>query len=326
MNMQEPQTYAAKHVNENTRKQSRSGGAFTAISDVFLREHGVVYGCVLTERLEAVHIRAEVAETRDLMRGSKYIQSNLQDVFRAVKEDLDAQRKVLFSGTPCQVAGLKSFLGKEDENLCCVDIVCHGVPSPKVWKANVTWLEKKYGRCVSVDFRDKEKFGWADHVESYRMQRSNGEYKTIHSRVFTTMFYGHTILRPCCHVCPYKSIAHPGDLTLADFWAIDEALPGFNDNKGVSLIFVNHPRGARIFQQCEAELNVQPTQLDKSLRPSMLAPYPAPENRARFWYDFRRIPFRKLACRYGGYGYLNRVKKHLRRGIRWLKKRMKHSS
>lgn len=120
-----------KHKDESTRAASRSGGIFTALSGQVLSNGGVVYGCILTDDFNAVHIRADSTEERNRMRGSKYIQSRLGNTFKNVKVDLDAQRSVLFSGTSCQVAGLEKYLGKEYDNLFCVDIVCHGVPSKK---------------------------------------------------------------------------------------------------------------------------------------------------------------------------------------------------
>ena len=143
MNWKQPKVYAVKHKDEVTRAASRSGGIFTALSDQVLSIGGVIYGCVLTDDFNAVHIRADSTEERNRMRGSKYIQSRLGDTFKNVKVDLDAQRSVLFSGTSCQVAGLKKYLGKEYDNLFCVDIVCHGVPS------------KKYGTHICVGKRRK---------------------------------------------------------------------------------------------------------------------------------------------------------------------------
>uniref|UniRef100_UPI003FF10B97 Coenzyme F420 hydrogenase/dehydrogenase, beta subunit C-terminal domain n=1 Tax=Ruminococcus bromii TaxID=40518 RepID=UPI003FF10B97 len=167
MNWKQPKVYAVKHKDESTRAASRSGGIFTALSGQVLSNSGVVYGCILTDDFNAVHIRADSTEERNRMRGSKYIQSRLGNTFKNVKVDLDAQRSVLFSGTSCQVAGLEKYLGKEYDNLFCVDIVCHGVPSKKVWDAYLHWQEQKnHSKISSVDFRNKKDFGWHDHVET----------------------------------------------------------------------------------------------------------------------------------------------------------------
>lgn len=215
MNWKQPKVYAVKHKDEMTRAASRSGGIFTALSDQVLSNGGVVYGCVLTEEFDAVHIRTDNAEDRNRMRGSKYIQSKLGDTFKSVKTDLDAKKSVLFSGTSCQVAGLKKYIGKEYDNLFCVDIVCHRVPSKKIWEAYLCWQEQKmHSKVASVDFRNKKDFGWHDHVEILCFE--NG--KSTSSRVFKELFYGHTVLRPSCYECPYKSVMHPGDITIADYW------------------------------------------------------------------------------------------------------------
>ena len=162
----EPKVFAARHKDEEVRAASRSGGIFTALSDTVFEKGGVVYGCVLDKRMHAVHVRATNEAIRDLMRGSKYIQSQMGDSFKSIKSDLEAGRHVLFSGTSCQVAGLKRFLGKEWNNLLCVDIVCHGVPSPNVWKEYLKWQEsKKNNKIIKVDFRNKRDYGWREHIE-----------------------------------------------------------------------------------------------------------------------------------------------------------------
>ena len=152
---------------------------------------------------------------------------------------------MLFSGTSCQVDGLKKYLGKEYDNLFCVDIVCHGVPSKKIWDAYLHWQEqKKRSKVARVDFRNKKDYGWHDHVETFYFESG----KSTSSRIFRNLFYGHMILRPSCYECPYKSIMHPGDITIADYWGIEKAAPEFDDNKGVSLVLVNNEVGERILE------------------------------------------------------------------------------
>lgn len=143
MNWNRPKVYAVKHKSEIIRAESRSGGIFTALSDYILGNGGVVYGCILTEDFMAVHVRADNVDIRNQMRGSKYIQSKLGNVYKNIKEDLINGKKVMFSGTSCQIAGLRSFLDKDYKELFCVDIVCHGVPSTKVWIKYLSWQEKK---------------------------------------------------------------------------------------------------------------------------------------------------------------------------------------
>ena len=317
MNWKQPKLYAVKHKDEAIRAASRSGGVFTALSDQVLYDGGIVYGCVLTDDFRAVHVRTDNAEERDRMRGSKYIQSKLNDTFNNVKEDLDAKRSVLFSGTSCQVAGLKKYLGKEYDNLFCVDIVCHGVPSEKVWDAYLRWQEQKnHSNIVSVDFRNKKDFGWHDHVETFYFE--NG--KSTSSRVFKELFYGHTVLRPSCYECPYKSVMHPGDITIADYWGVEKAAPEFDDNKDVSLVLVNDDVGEKAFEKVKERLIWKQTKLKDSLQPPLKAPFPKPENREQFWSDFENKSFEYVAKKYGGSGLKNDAKSFLRKIKRKIKK------
>lgn len=319
MNWKQPKVYAVKHKNEAVRAASRSGGIFTALSDWILsNKSGVIYGCALDEKFAVVHIRAVNKEERNRMRGSKYVQSRLGDTFKMVKEDLDTQKKVLFSGTSCQVAGLKRYLGKEYDNLLCVDIVCHGVPSKKVWDAYLYWQEQKnHSKVAWIDFRNKKDFGWRDHVETLWFE--NG--KTTNCRVFKNLFYGHMILRPSCYECPYKSVIHPGDITIADYWGIEKAAPEFDDNKGVSLVLVNSELGKNVFNQVRNQLIWKQTKLEDSLQPPLKAPFPKPKNRKLFWNDFRNKTFEYVAKKYGGIGLKNDTKtfwKKLKRKIKKL--------
>lgn len=168
LNLGQPLAFAARHKDIDEVMKSRSGAAFVAISDYILEQGGVVYGAGYKDHFCVVHKRATTKEERDEFRGSKYVQSDLTGVFRSVKEDLKKGLTVLFSGTPCQTAGLNSFVGKKlRENLVLIDIVCHGVPGPYVWREYLAYLERKHGAKISsVDFRDKRKFGWKAHNET----------------------------------------------------------------------------------------------------------------------------------------------------------------
>lgn len=310
MNWMQPKVYAVKHINEDIRAASRSGGVFTALSDLILKDGGIVYGCVLTEDFTAVHIRAESEVERNLMRGSKYIQSKLGNTFENVKKDLLTGRKVLFSGTSCQVHGLKRFLRTDYHNLFCVDIVCHGVPSKKVWLEYLCWQERKnHSKVVGVDFRNKKNFGWHDHVETIYFE--NGKFES--SRIFKNLFYGHTILRPSCYECPYKSVMHPGDITIADYWGIENAAQEFDDDKGVSLVLVNNEVGENIFEQVKDELVWKQTELKDSMQPPLKEPFPKPKNRKQFWNDFQDKSFTYVTKKYGGIGLKHDIKKFLRK-------------
>lgn len=173
LNLSRPLAYAARHKDMNEVETSRSGAAFIAISDYVLENGGVVYGVGYTDHFRVVHKRATTKVERDEFKGSKYVQSDLRGIFRQVKKDLNDGQLVLFSGTPCQTAGLNSFIGKRlRKNLILVDIICHGVPGPYLWRDFIAYIEKKQGDTITwVNFRDKQQFGWAAHHETFKFSK-----------------------------------------------------------------------------------------------------------------------------------------------------------
>ncbi len=291
-----PKVYAVKHKNMDIRMASRSGGIFTALSDEILRRKGAIYGCILTEDFAAIHSRATNEEIRNKMRGSKYIQSKMGDNFKQIKIDLENDMWVLFSGTSCQVAGLRNFLGCEYDKLLCVDIVCHGVPSPLIWKEYIAWQEKRNkGKIIWVDFRNKKDFGWVEHIETLTLDNN----KVINSKIYTKLFYGHDTLRPSCYECPYKNIMHPGDITIGDYWGIEKVCPKFVDNHGVSLVLINNAKGEKIFKEIKNMINFEKTKLEDCLQPPLIAPYEMPDERAKFWENFQKHGFEFIVKIYG---------------------------
>ena len=177
LNLSQPIAYGARHKDMHEVETSRSGAAFIAISDYVLENGGVVYGAGYTDHFRVVHKRAVTKEERNEFKGSKYVQSDLHGVFRQVKKDLKDGLTVLFSGTPCQTAGLNSYIGKKlRENLILVDIICHGVPGPYLWRDYLAYLEKKQGdRICWVNFRDKQEYGWAAHHETFKFENGGGQ-------------------------------------------------------------------------------------------------------------------------------------------------------
>ena len=319
-----PGVYAAKHSDDGERMKSQSGGAFAALSEHMLKMNGIIYGCAFDENFTAVHIRAENSEQRDRIRNSKYVQSNMGEVFLQVEKDLVDGKRVLFSGTSCQAAGLKRFLSQRGnartENLVCVDIICHGVPSPLVWSDYLSWESSKIGAEPDrVLCRNKERYGWKSHVVSIWFK--NG--KRVNSLVFPRLFYSHRIIRPACFKCPYKSVHHPGDITIADFWADEQAVPGFRDEKGVSLILTNNERGARYLKKCEEYLILKPASLRECMQKPMQGPYDQPQDRDLFWQQYAREEFDKIAARYTDYRPVFRIKWWLKERLLDLKKNTK---
>ena len=288
LNLKEPIAYAARHKDINEVMKSRSGAAFVAISDYVLEQGGVVYGAGYKDHFRVAHKRATTKEERDEFRGSKYVQSDLTGVFRQVKEDLKNGLTVLFSGTPCQTAGLNAYIGKKlREHLVLVDIVCHGVSSPFIWRDYIAYLEKEQrDQIVAVNFRDKELFGWKAHKESYIFKMGEGKM------TFPYSFYKHIMFRHSCGACHFTNTTRPSDITLADFWGWENAVPGFNDDdKGVSLVFLNTEKGKKIFEEIKDELKVRKATPSTEKQPNLLHPSAIHPKRMKFEKDYKKKGF-----------------------------------
>lgn len=252
--------YAAKNKNEEIRLQSSSGGIFTLLAEKVIQKGGIVFGARFDENWEVKHDYTETIAGLAAFRGSKYVQSRIENTYQEAEVFLKQGREVLFSGTPCQIAGLKKYLRKEYENLLTVDFICHGVPSPKVWRMylNETCnkLIKKDGKsscteCIEeINFRNKN-IGWKIFSFFYKLdsdylknEEKNGEYsEPFHHNHFMKAFLSDLILRPSCYKCPSKSGKSGSDITIADYWGIQHVLPEFDDDKGVGLVFINTEKG-----------------------------------------------------------------------------------
>ena len=296
LNLKEPEIYAARHKDMHEIETSRSGAAFIAISDYILENGGIVYGVGYKDHFRVAHKRATTKEERNEFKGSKYVQSDLDEIFRQVKEDLKQGNTVLFSGTPCQTAGLNSYIGKKlRENLVLVDIVCHGVPSPYIWRDYLAYIEKKYkNEVLKVNFRDKTRIGWSGHIESFVFE--NGE--KIESKIYTDLFYKHIMLRPSCGNCHYTNFKRPSDITLADFWGWEKTDPNINiDDKGISLIFVNTGKGCVLLDKIKDRTTIIPTEMENCIQPNLKHP-------TKFnpkWNSFEQEYKRK------GFGYILKI-------------------
>lgn len=318
LNLKEPEIYAARHKDMHEIETSRSGAAFIAISDFVLENGGIVYGVGYKEHFRVTHKRATTKGERNEFKGSKYVQSDLDGIFRQVKEDLKQGNTVLFSGTPCQTAGLNSYIGKKlRENLVLVDIVCHGVPSPYIWRDYLAYVENKYkSKVVKVDFRDKSRIGWSGHIESFVL--NNG--KKLESRTYTDLFYQHIMFRHSCGKCHFTNTQRPSDITIADFWGWEKTDPEFNkDNKGVSLVLINTEKGRKLFEEASKDLDVIAAKLEDCLQPNLQHPSAIHPKRMEFEEDYLKHGFKYVMCKYSDMNW----KMQLRYKLRIIKKNIK---
>lgn len=286
LNFKKPIAYASRHKDVNEVMASRSGATFVALSDYVLSQGGVVYGAGFTGHFRVTHKRATTKDERDEFRGSKYVQSDLNGIFLKVKEDLNEEKLVLFSGTPCQTAGLNSFIGKKIRNrLILVDIICHGVSSPYLWRDYLSYLEEKEGKMISsVNFRDKEKFGWAAHYETFCFENSSGEKRSYDYTIYQSFAF-----RDSCNICHFSNITRPSDITIGDLWGWQNVCPDMNkDDKGINLVLLNTEKGVKVFEKIKEVLIVKPLKEGTYLQHNLLAPTPRHSQKIVFENDYKR--------------------------------------
>lgn len=294
----EIKAYGVKHNDINQRVSSRSGGAFVAFSDWILKNKGAIYGAVVCDNFSVRHIRSLNHNGQMMMKKAKYVQSDTSDTFINVKNDLDNGKYVLYTGTPCQIAGLKKYLltlNVDTKKLYTCDLICHGVPSPLVWKDYVNYVQSKANKTIShIEFRDKE-FGWDSHCESFTFIGTEKKYV---SKDYTNLFYKHVMFRPSCYNCKFANTNRVGDITLGDFWGIEKNNEAFNDNKGVSLVLCNTEKGKKLFDMTKRDLKYFSCDINNCLQPTLQRPS-TPSNKLNdFWKDYQTKNFKYILNKY----------------------------
>lgn len=276
--------YGVKNRNEAIRKRSSSGGVFTALAEHTLSQGGVVFGAAMTRDLQVYHMAVEEPEQLWQLQGSKYVQSQIGDTYAQAKAYLKAGRPVLFSGTPCQISGLKAFLGKDYDHLLCQDIICHGAPSPAVWKQYVAYRESVAdSKAKNVSFRYKDP-SWTDYQMRFEFENGSIYQAGKQQDPYMRAFLADLCLRPSCYSCAFKGQNRPADITLADYWGVWDIHPEVDDDKGTSLVFTHSEKGAAALEAIREQLEIFPTQAQEAIRrnSAMIACAPRPKNREAF--------------------------------------------
>ena len=261
----ETKTFVGYNKDESVRNQSSSGGIFSLAADWILSQNGVVFGAAFDENFEVCHIAAQTQEELSKLRTSKYVQSRLGDAYPLVKQYLENNRKVLFTGTACQIAGLKNYLQNDYENLYTVDVLCHGVPSPKIWKMYIEHKKKQFNAPIEkIEFRSKES-GWKSY--SFNMEFSDNRRYCVkfHEDKYMQMFLGNIDLRPSCYACRFKGFPRISDMTIGDSWGIESYMPDMDDDMGTSVILVHSQKGVKLLDAVRQSLNLRDASLDKAL-------------------------------------------------------------
>ena len=327
-------TFAAVNPNEQIRRESSSGGIFTMLAEKTIAKGGVVFGVKFNKDWMPEFGYAETMEDIAPFRGSKYVQAIVGNAYRKAEEFLKAGREVLFSGTSCQIAGLKKFLRKEYDNLLAVDVICHGAPSPKIWNM---YLEETCSRLIkaktggnesciltnnreyksyieTISFRSKIN-GWAKYSFMLKLNFATGDGKStdaflvenVQKNIYLRAFLSDMILRPSCYSCPAKAGKSGSDLTLADYWGIYTLIPELDDDKGVSAITANTVRGEALLKELDTKLYQAPLQDLIHKNPSFVVSTKRPVNRDEFFKEdgkgvyektkiLCRVPF-KIKCK-----------------------------
>lgn len=280
-----PGALAARNREDAIRRESSSGGVFTLLAKQIIARGGVVFGAAWTEDHRAVeHVAVRTEEALAKLRSSKYLQSTIGSCYAQAKESLDRGERVLFSGTPCQIEGLRQFLRKDYEKLLCVDLVCHGVPAPGVWRQYLQECEKKHGaRVAGVTFRDKST-GWKSYCITLNFENGKRQSLPVSDEPYMRAFLRNACLRPSCHDCRFKKYHRESDLTLADFWGIEEVCPEMDDDRGTSLVLIHSEAGQAAMAEVEEQMVCRRVDSEAALRgnPSAVVSSRVHENREAF--------------------------------------------
>lgn len=317
--MEPIKTFACYLKEEKVRMCSSSGAVFSALASYVFSVNGVVYGVAMSEDCySAEFISVTNEEGLRRVRGSKYLQAKAGDAYVRVKADLTAGKMVLFSGTGCQVNGLKKFLGRDYDHLVCVDVICHGVPSPALWKKYAQYQESKYGKLKTVSFRCKDK-GWADFG-----MKENKVYISKDEDSYMQMFLRDYCLRPSCYECNAKHMKM-SDMTIGDFWGIEKIVPEIDDNRGISLVIVRTDKGREIFSHIKHGMKVKEVSYGDGVKfnPAEFRSPGRPPERDGFFGDMNTLGFEGLERKYAAersLSFLRRVKKKVKSIFKYTKK------
>ncbi|MBY6839001.1 4Fe-4S dicluster domain-containing protein [Clostridium botulinum] len=315
-------SYACKNRDNETRNTSSSGGIFTLLCEYVISKNGVVFGAAFNNEFEVNHMYAETLEQCEKFKGSKYVQSKIGNTYRQAKEFLDYGRIVLFSGTPCQISGLSSFLMKKYNNLIMIDIACHGVPSPIVYKNYIKSLENNNNSNISLfSFRDKST-GWKEYSLKVDFNNKKQVKEIGYNNIYMKGFLNDIYLRPSCYECKFKNPTTSSDITLADYWGVQNIHPKFDDDKGTSLVLVNSKKGQDMFNEISHNMDFIKTDLDYAIsnNPCIVRPVKYNPKREKFFSEINNNNIEEIINKYTKVTFTQKVKGKVFGALRKIKK------
>lgn len=289
----EQKAYAAVHKDAEVLAKSTSGGAFTAIADAVFAQGGIVYGAAMLDDMQVKHIRTSSKDDFEGLRSSKYLQSDTGTTYQMVEQDLKQGKTVLYSGTPCQIDGLKNFLGKDYENLYTVDIVCHGVGSQAYFDKYMDFARERYGKIKALRFRSKEYAGWSCGGVVVVVDTSDC-LKKIPYRDFDNYYYSYflsgDIYRKSCYTCKYANTKRVGDFSLGDYWGVEALNLPLRTENGCSLLLVNNQRAMRLLDELDSLDRVETTvEQAAHCNKQLNEPSKLPDSRAKRVKEFESL-------------------------------------
>lgn len=293
----EPEVYAAWNLDEKIRINSTSGGIFSALAKAFIAHGGIVVGAQYDKQFNVSHVMVSNLSGMPKLRQSKYAQSNLGQIFKKIKENLEQEHLVLFCGTPCQSAGLQAYLHKNYSNLYCCDFICRGVISPKVYQKFLSDIGQEHGSDISaVQFKNKD-YGWNGFSTKLTFADGSIYQKNRSEDYYMRGYLKHNLyLRPSCHQCHYKSFPRISDLSLGDFWGIGNYDIGLDDDKGTSVVLVNSEKGQKLLEWMKKDIFMEQRTLEEVLSGNSCLLNSAPEGefRSYFFDHMERMSFQRL--------------------------------
>ena len=302
--------YAGRLKDKSALMSSSSGGAFTALSDAFLKSGDAVVAAVYNYENHTVGFQMILDEKqRERAKGSKYMQSKPGGIFREAYRWLmdNSGKKMLFVGMGCQSDGFRKFSEIKEirDRVYIVDIICHGSPSPKLWREYAESVQKKDGKITFLTFKDKRN-GWKSPTAYVKV---NGEEKSI--KDYVKVFYNRCALRPSCYECPYATTERKTDMTIGDFWHIEETIPDFYDSNGNSLFLIHTNRGEELFEKIQSELDYRLSNTTQCWQANLEAPTQKSEQREEFWNDYKKKGIDFVMKKYGSVPVKTKIKNKL---------------
>ncbi|WP_312433457.1 Coenzyme F420 hydrogenase/dehydrogenase, beta subunit C-terminal domain [Lacrimispora sp.] len=331
---EKPYCYAFTNNNSEELGRSSSGGAFSAIMDAiyeFEGEKTIVFGSAIDENFYVVHMSASERKDCDKFCTSKYVQSDLSDCYKQVEGSLRSDKAVLFTGTPCQIAAVRSYISRRkitDNKFYAVDIICHGTPSPGLWKDYVSWMESKYGKMKKFSFRYKAA-GWKGYPAMAAFENGKVLINNIYTQVFTTLFFTHKVLRESCYSCQYANLNRPGDLSIGDYWGAEYILQNeiskgmFDPKQGISEILVNTDKGNRLIEEIRISNWCVLSSTDAYIKyqHNLNCPTDRPKETDLLWKEYKKNGADYIIKKYGGLSVKQRIKRSIPQPIKEMLKK-----